>query len=116
MNTAISNIATPSAHRSMKGHRPMSYTVTINEPKHPDAMPMWESFDHATAEDAYRAAQTHIETAQPDDRIVDQGDGVYDVWTTAGEQPASHVATIVIAPSDDLYAEPVQETQEADNA
>jgi hypothetical protein len=37
----------------------MSHTVTITEPHQPDTMPLWESFDHASAEDAYRAAHTH---------------------------------------------------------
>lgn len=94
----------------------MSHTVTINDPHQPDAMPMWESFDHATAEDAYRAAQTHIEAARPDDRIVDQGHGVYEVWTAAGDRPATQVATIVIAPSDHLHADPARGPQKADNA
>ena len=94
----------------------MSHTVTINDPHQPDAMPMWESFDHATAEDAYRAAQTHIEAARPDDRIVDQSPGVYAVWTAAGDRSAIQVATIVTAPSDDLHADPARGTQEADNA
>jgi hypothetical protein len=94
----------------------MSRTVTITDPHQPDAMPMWESFDHTTADDAYRAAQTHIETAQPDDRIVDEAHGVYSVWTADGDRPATHVATIVIAPSDDLHADPARGTQEADNS
>ena len=94
----------------------MSHTVTIIDPHEPDAMPMWESFDHATAEDAYRAAQTHIKATQPDDRIVEQAHGVYAVWTAAGDRTATHVATIVIAPSDDLHADSARGTQEADNA
>jgi hypothetical protein len=93
----------------------MNHTVIITDPHQPDAMPMWESFDHDSAEDAYRVAQTHIKTAQPDDRIVDQGHGVYEVWTAAGERPTKHVATIVIAPSDDLPAA-VDGTRKADNA
>jgi hypothetical protein len=94
----------------------MSHTVTINDPHQPDAMPMWESFDHATAEDAYRAAQTHIETTQPGDRIVDQSPGVYGVWTAAGDRPATHVATIVIGPSDDRHADPARGKLKGDNA
>ena len=66
----------------------MSYTATVNDPHQPDAMPMWESLDHATVDDAYRAAQTHIQATQPDDRIVDQGHGVYVVWTVADAELA----------------------------
>lgn len=97
----------------------MSYTVTINDPHQPDPMPMWESFDHPTADDAYRAAQTHIEAARHDDRIVDEADGVFSVWTAAGHRPPTHVATIatiVITPSDDFPADPSRPTQKADNA
>jgi hypothetical protein len=94
----------------------MSHTVTITEPHQPDTMPLWESFDHSSAEDAYRAAHTRINTAQPDDQIVDQGHGVYEVWTAAGARPATHVATIVIAPSDDLPADPADGTRKADHA
>lgn len=105
MTTATSNIATPPTIRSPKGHRAMSHTVTIIDPHEPDAMPMWESFDHATAEDAYRAAQTHIEATQPDDRIVNQGDGVYAVLTGA-DPNATRVATIVISPGEEPDAAP----------
>lgn len=94
----------------------MSHTVTITDPRQPDAMPMWESFDHATADDAYRAARTHIEAAQPDDRIVDEAHGVYSVWNAAGDRPPTHVATIVIAPGDDRPAASARPTQKADNA
>ena len=93
----------------------MSHAVTITDPRQPDAMPMWESFDHATAEDAYRAAHSHIEAARPDDRIVDQGHGVYAVLTAA-DPNATRVATIVIAPSDHLHADPARGPQKADNA
>ena len=94
----------------------MSYTATINDPNQPDAMPLWESFDHATVEDAYRAAHTHIEATQPADRIVDHGDGVYGIWTVNDDQQAIHVATLVIAPSDYVYADPARRSHQADTA
>jgi hypothetical protein len=94
----------------------MSHTVTITDPRQPDAAPLWESLDHATVEDAYHAARTHVGAAQPDDRIVDEADGVHSVWTAAGDQPPMHVATITIAPSDDLPADPTRPTRKADNA
>ena len=94
----------------------MSYTATVNDPHQPDAMPMWESLDHATVDDAYRAAQTHIQATQPDDRIVNQGHGVYVVWTVDDNQLAIHVATLVIAPSDYVHADPARRSHQADNA
>lgn len=94
----------------------MSHTVTITDPRQPDAMPMWESFDHATADDAYRAARTHIEAARPDDRIVDEAHGVYSVWSAACDRSPTHVATVVITPSDDLPVDPARSMQKADNA
>ncbi|HEX7824705.1 MAG TPA: hypothetical protein VF477_07390 [Mycobacterium sp.] len=78
----------------------MTHTVTITDPREPDAMPMWESSDHATAEDAYRAAHDHIKAARPDDRIVSEGHGVYAVMTAANPH-ATRVATIDISPDTD---------------
>lgn len=83
----------------------MTHTATITDPREPDAMPMWESFDHARAQDAYRAAHAYIETAQPDDRIVDEGHGVYAVLTTA-DPNATPVATIVISHGEDPETAP----------
>jgi hypothetical protein len=57
-------------------------------------MPMWESFDHADVDDALRAAQTYIHATQPEDRIVDEGHGVYAIWT--GTAPSTRVATLII--------------------
>jgi hypothetical protein len=94
----------------------MSYTATVNDPHQPDAMPMWESLDHATVDDAYRAAQTHIQATEPDDRIVDQGHGVYVVWTVDDNQLAIHVATLVIAPSDYVHADSARRSHQGDNA
>lgn len=81
----------------------MTHTATITEPAQSDAMPLWESFDHATAESAYAAARDHIAATQPDDRIVDQGGGVYAVLSGAGHG-AERVATVVISPGDDTPA------------
>jgi hypothetical protein len=87
----------------------MTHTATIIDPLEPDAMPLWESFDHATAENAYAAARDHIAAARPDDRIVDQGDGVYAVLSGAGHGSAQ-VATVVISPGDDTPAAPTTDT------
>jgi hypothetical protein len=78
----------------------MNYTATISEPNEPDAMPMWESTDHPTADDAYRAAEAHVHNTQPGDRIVDQGRGVYAIWSADDTASRTHVATLVIAPGD----------------
>ena len=75
----------------------MTHTVAIVDPSEPDAMPFWESFDHATVEAAYRAARDHIAAAQPDDRIVEQADGVHAVLSAGHD--ATHVATVVISPA-----------------
>ena len=79
----------------------MSYTATISDPNEPDAMPMWESFDHPSAADAFAAAQTHIHATQPGDRFVDQGHGVYSVRAADTHARPAHVATLVIAATDD---------------
>lgn len=81
----------------------MSYTATITDPHDADAMPMWESFDNTDLDDALRAAQTYIHATQPGDRIVDEGDGVYAIWT--GPAPSTRVATLVIAPTDNHHAQ-----------
>jgi hypothetical protein len=78
----------------------MSYTATITEANEPDAMPMWESFGHPTADDAYWAAQAHVHNTQPGDRIVDQGRGVYAIWSAGGPASRTQVATLDIAPAD----------------
>ena len=87
----------------------MTHTATITEPAQSDANPLWASFDHATAEDAYAAARDRIAAARPDDRIVDQGDGVYAVLAGAGHG-AERVATVVISPGDDTPATPTTDT------
>ncbi|BBZ31307.1 hypothetical protein MMAD_56020 (plasmid) [Mycolicibacterium madagascariense] len=83
----------------------MTYTASITEPAESDAMPLWESFDHATAENAFDAARRHIAAAQPFDRIVDLGGDVYAVLSGAGHG-AERVATVVISPGDDAPAAP----------
>jgi hypothetical protein len=80
----------------------MSYTATISDPHEPDAMPMWESFDHPTFDDAYRAGQAHVQAAQPGDRIVDEGHALYAIWGADRTARCTHVATLVIAPTDDI--------------
>jgi hypothetical protein len=80
-------------------------THTVTDPHEPEAMPFWESFDHATAEDAYRAARNHIEATQPRDRIIGQADGVYAV-VSAADLNATRVATVVISPGEDPDAAP----------
>lgn len=77
----------------------MSYTATITDPHDPDAMPMWESFDHPDPADALQAAHTYIHAAQPADRIIDEGHGTYAILT--GTTPAQRVATLVIDEHDD---------------
>jgi hypothetical protein len=77
----------------------MTYSATITDPHAPDAMPMWESFDHADPAAALQAAHTYIHAAQPADRIIDEGHGVYAILT--GAKPAERVATLVIDEHDD---------------
>lgn len=77
----------------------MSYTATIVDPHDADAMPMWESFDHADLDVALQAAQTYIHATQPGDRLFGEGHGVYAIWI--GPAPSTRVATLVIAPTDD---------------
>jgi hypothetical protein len=77
----------------------MSHSAIITDPHDADAMPMWESFDHASLDAALQAARTHIRETQPGDRIVGEGHGVYAIWT--GPEPSTRVATLVIAAADD---------------
>lgn len=77
----------------------MRYTATITDPHEQDAMPMWESLNHADPAAALQAAQTYIHAAQPADRIIDEGHGVYAVLT--GATPAERVATLIIDEDDD---------------
>jgi hypothetical protein len=93
----------------------MSYAATISDPNQPDAMPMWESFDHASAAGAYAAAQTHIHATEPGDRVVDEGDGVYFIWAADPNARPAHVATLVIAPTDELDP-PASPTDSAESA
>jgi hypothetical protein len=58
----------------------MSYNAVITDPYEADAMPMWESFDHADLDDAFQVAQTYIHATQPGDRVVDEGHGVYGIY------------------------------------
>jgi hypothetical protein len=78
----------------------MSYTATISDPNEPDAMAMWESFDHPSDAAAYRAAEGYVRSTQPGDRIVTEGDGVYSIWSAGDTAARAHVATLVIAPAD----------------
>ena len=87
----------------------MTHTATITDPHEPDAMPLWESLDHATAESAYAAARDHIAAAQPDDQIVDQGGGEYAILSGA-DVGAERVATVVISPDDETPAAPTTDT------
>ncbi|WP_276761184.1 hypothetical protein [Mycolicibacter arupensis] len=43
----------------------MSYSATITDLHDPDAMPMWESFDHADPDAALQAAHTYITPFNP---------------------------------------------------
>lgn len=88
----------------------MSYTAVITLPHDADAMPMWESLGHAEAADALEAAHVHIRATQPDDRIVDEGSGVYGVWS--GRASSTRVATLIITPTDDHH--PRERSQEFD--
>ncbi len=81
---------------SGKRHPAVSYSATITDPQDPDAMPMWESFDHPAIQDALQAARTYIHTAQPSDRLVDEGHGVYAIWTGTG-RTSRQVGMLVIA-------------------
>lgn len=84
----------------------MSYTATISDPNEPDAMPIWESFDHASADDAYQAAQSHVHAAQPGDRIVDEGHGRYAIWAPDGNAGWTLAATLVVSATDDAQVDP----------
>ena len=42
----------------------MCYSATITDPHEADAMPMWESVDHAEFADALQAAQAYIHATQ----------------------------------------------------
>ena len=100
---------------SWKGPRTMSYT-TVNDPHQPDAMPMWESLDHATVDDVYpRRADPHPAT-QPDDRIVDQGTAW--MWSGPSTMPSWRYMSpiLVIAPSGYVHADPARRSHQADNA
>lgn len=79
----------------------MTYTAVITHPHDADAMPMWESSGHAEAADALQAAHAHIHGTQPDDRTVDEGEGVYGVWSAP--TPSMRVATLVITPTADHH-------------
>ena len=76
----------------------MSYSATITDPHEPDAMPMWESLDHADFADALQAAQTYIHATQPGDRLVEDRHGSYAIYS--GTPPFTRVATLTIAPTD----------------
>lgn len=74
----------------------MTFTATITDLA-ADSAPLWESFGHASAEDAHTAAVQHINTAQPTDQVRAVGDGVYEVWSSveSGTSP-QHVATLTV--------------------
>ena len=88
----------------------MRYTAIITEPHASDAMPMWESFDHADADDAYRAAHTYIHRTRPQDRSVDDGGGGYAIL--AGAATSTLVATLVIAATGDPHTDEAQPAQQ----
>ena len=88
----------------------MSYTAVITHPHDADAMPMWESSGHAEAADALQAAHAHVHETQPDDRTVDEGEGVYGVWSAP--TPSMRVATLVITSTADHH--PRERSQEFD--
>ena len=79
----------------------MTFTATITDLA-ADSAPLWESFGHASAEDAHTAAVQHVTTAQPADQIRAVGDGVYEVLSSArsGGSP-QHVATLTVVAADD---------------
>lgn len=92
-----------SAQRSPdEAQRAVTYTSTIYDADQPDSMPLWESFGHNGFDDARRAAACHIEQIRPEDRMVPRGHGEYTVWTTEDHEQSTHVATVVISPSDEL--------------
>ncbi|MCV7256902.1 hypothetical protein H7J86_32480 [Mycobacterium hackensackense] len=77
----------------------MTFTATITDLA-ADSVPLWESFGHASADDAHTAAVQHIHRAQPDDQIRATSDGVYEVWSSADSRSSSqHVATLTITAS-----------------
>lgn len=76
-------------------HPAVSYSATIIDPIDVDAPPMWESFGHATPGAALTAAQAYIHAAQPDDRVVDEGEGIFGVFS--GTTSSTRVATLAIA-------------------
>src|SRR5262245_9350916 len=93
--TTTGQASCPTASRPSRIKQPkgdferLSRTATVKDPHQPDAMPIWESIDHATVYYAYRAAQTQIQAIQPGDRIVVQGHGVYAVWTVGDDHRGS---------------------------
>jgi hypothetical protein len=83
----------------------MIYTAAITDPHDPDAMPMWESFDHPNVQDALQASRAYIHATRPGDHITDDGEGTYAIWT--GPAPSNtRVATLVIAPTDEHHGQP----------
>jgi len=92
-----------SAQRSPgEARRAVTYTSTIYAADDPDSMPLWESIGHNDADDARQAATGHIERTRPEDRMVPRGHGEYTVWATGDRERSTHVATVVISPSDVL--------------
>lgn len=82
----------------------MRYSATITDPHEPDAMPMWESFDHSEFADALQAAQAYIHATQPADRVVEEAPGVYGIWTSP--PTSTRVATLVIEPTEEQHRRP----------
>jgi hypothetical protein len=82
----------------------MSYTAIITDPHDPDAMPMWESFEHPDIQDALQASRAYIHATRPGDHISDDGHGIYAI--RSGPAPSSAwVATLVIAPTDEHHGQ-----------
>lgn len=82
----------------------MRYSATITDPHQPDAMPMWESFDHTEFADALQAAHAYIHATQPADRVVEEAPGVYGIWTSP--PTSTRVATLVIEPTEEQQLRP----------
>lgn len=82
----------------------MSYTAIITDPHDPDAMPMWESFEHTDIQDALQASRAYIHAAQPGDHIADDGDGTYAI-RSGPAATSTRVATLVIAPTDEHHGQ-----------
>ncbi|ORA60989.1 hypothetical protein [Mycobacteroides franklinii] len=78
----------------------MSFIAAITDPLATLTAPLWKSLEWDTAHDAYKAAETHVRNAAPNDQIIHKGAGVYEIWGELDGSP-SHVGTLVIEPDTD---------------